>query len=67
MERIILGFVLVCCLGDPVRAGERVVARVVSMEYPDLAVQARMQGELVVECLIEANGQGDRHQSPSDE
>jgi TonB family protein len=32
------------------------VSRVVSMEYPQLAIQARIQGRLTVECTLNKNG-----------
>lgn len=54
MGRVILTLLMGCCLGS--QASERNVLRVVSMEYPALAVAARMQGEITVECTIDAEG-----------
>jgi TonB family protein len=50
-------FCLMVSLTGVLSASGRRVQRVVSMEYPDLAIQARMQGRIVVECIVDAEGE----------
>ncbi|SRR5712692_5386760 len=56
MRLWITGALIAFCLGSTLDASERSVQRLVSMEYPDLAIQARMQGEIVVECAVDTEG-----------
>jgi TonB family protein len=54
MKRAILTVLTGCCLSG--YASDRNVLRVVSAEYPPVAVAARIQGEVTVQCVIDAEG-----------
>ena len=56
MRHAILAITAVLWLGAPLCAAERSVQRIVSMEYPDLAVAARMGGEVLVESTLDYAG-----------
>lgn len=45
------------CFGQPTTdAAAWTAKRVVSVDYPQLAIQARMQGEIIVDCTLDAVG-----------
>ena len=56
MRIITVAWFALCCAGNLLPSSAPRVQRLVSLEYPDLGIQARLQGDIYVDCTLDANG-----------